>query len=243
MIVVADYDARLIDLYDVDNPDGPDHDYFRLLARDLDARSVLDLGCGTGILTVTFARDGREVVGVDPSPAMLGVARKRPQPRSVRWLLGDSDSIPNARFDLAVMTGNVAQHIPDPEWQQTLNTLGQVVRPGGIVAFETRNPANRAWESWVAQEPTTRATAHGSLKEWMEGGETAPGTVTLAAHNIFENTGDHVVEPLVLTFRDRDTIEAQLLDAGFAVDGVWGDWHRTPFLANDAVLVFEARRR
>lgn len=77
VVDVADYDRRLIELYDVDNPDGPDHDYFRLLAQELDARSILDLGCGTGILTVTFAHEGREVVGVDPSPAMLGFARTR----------------------------------------------------------------------------------------------------------------------------------------------------------------------
>ena len=243
MVDVADYDRRLIELYDVDNPDGPDHDYFRLLAQELDARSILDLGCGTGILTVTFAHEGREVVGADPSPAMLGFARPRAQPAGVRWLLGDSNSIPNTRFDLAVMTGNVAQHIPDPQWQQTLTALGRVVRPGGIVAFETRNPSSRAWESWVAQEPTTRATAHGPLTQWLEGGETAPGTVTLTAHNVFENTGDHVVEPLTLTFRDRDTIRAELFDGGFTVDEVWCDWHRTPFSGTEPVLVFEARHR
>ncbi|XQN48528.1 class I SAM-dependent methyltransferase, partial [Glutamicibacter creatinolyticus] len=58
------YAARLVDLYDADNPDGPDHDYYRELAARHAASSILDLGCGTGILTVTFAGPGRQVTGV-----------------------------------------------------------------------------------------------------------------------------------------------------------------------------------
>jgi SAM-dependent methyltransferase len=158
-------------------------------------------------------------------------------------LLGDSRSIPDTQVDLAVMTGNVAQHIPDPQWQQTLAALRRVVRPGGVVAFETRNPAHRGWESWVAQEPTTRPTAHGTLTEWLDGGETAPGTVTLAAHTVFGNTGEHVLEPFTLTFRDRDTLQAELLAAGFAADEIWCDWQRSPFLGHEPLMVVEARHR
>lgn len=49
-------EARLAALYDIDNPDGPDHDFFRAFAARIDARRIVDLGCGTGILTVTLPR-------------------------------------------------------------------------------------------------------------------------------------------------------------------------------------------
>ncbi|RIJ15014.1 class I SAM-dependent methyltransferase, partial [Clavibacter michiganensis subsp. insidiosus] len=75
---MPDLDPRLVALYDGDNPDGPDHDFDRALAEEVGARSVLDLGCGTGMLTVSLATAGRRVVGVDPSAAMLDVARGRP---------------------------------------------------------------------------------------------------------------------------------------------------------------------
>lgn len=48
---MTDYDQRLVDLYDQDNPDGADHDFYRAVADEVSAESILDLGCGTGILT------------------------------------------------------------------------------------------------------------------------------------------------------------------------------------------------
>lgn len=153
-----DYDRRRVALYDEDNPDGPDHDFYRVLADKVSAYSIVDLGCGTGILTVTFARQGRTVVGVDPSASMLAYARRRIGTAGVNWIVGDSRSIPAGLFDYAVMTGNVAQHMSDPDWNRTLSDLRKSLRKGGTLSFESRNPAVRAWESWASDERTTRET-------------------------------------------------------------------------------------
>ena len=59
-------DQRLAALYDVDNPDGVDHDCFRRFVARVAPRRIIDIGCGTGLLTVTLVAPGREVVGVDP---------------------------------------------------------------------------------------------------------------------------------------------------------------------------------
>ena len=59
-------DAELVELYDLDNPGGEDHAYYPALADAIDARSILDLGCGTGLLTRSLAGPGRTVIGVDP---------------------------------------------------------------------------------------------------------------------------------------------------------------------------------
>lgn len=153
-----DYDRRRVALYDEDNPDGPDHDFYRVLADKVSAYSIVDLGCGTGILTVTFARQGRTVVGVDPSASMLAYARRRIGTAGVNWIVGDSRSIPAGLFDYAVMAGNVAQHMSDPDWNRTLSDLRKSLRKGGTLSFESRNPAVRAGESWASDERTTRET-------------------------------------------------------------------------------------
>lgn len=239
--LLADYDSRIVDLYDGDNPDGPDHDYYRSLAVDADARRILDVGCGTGILTVTFAAPGRTVVGVDPSHAMISYARKRAGSEAVTWIEGDSSDVVDEAFDLMVMTGNVAQHIPDPAWGQTLVELRQVASAGAILAFESRNPAARAWESWAAESPMARETASGPLVEWCEADELDSERVLLSFFNRFGSDDEVVKEDLLLTFRSVEVLTDQLAAAGFRVSAVWGDWDRTPFDGSQAVMVFEAR--
>lgn len=238
---MPDYDRRLVDLYDDDNPDGQDHDYYRALAERVDARSVLDLGCGTGILTVTFARPGRSVVGVDPSAAMLDLARTRSNGSSVTWVHGDSRAIPTTGFDYAVMTGNVAQHIPAPDWLRTLLDLHAAMAPGALLAFESRNPAARAWEHWEQGVPSLRQTTHGPLREWSLVRTLGAGRVVLTAHNVFETTGEHVIHEETLTFRTEEEIRNGLDEAHFLVSRVSGDWGGSPFDGTQPVIVFEAR--
>ncbi|WP_152365568.1 class I SAM-dependent methyltransferase [Microlunatus speluncae] len=242
---MPNYDTRIVELYDVDNGDGPDHDFYRQLADTLNARTVIDLGCGTGQLTVTLATPGREVVGVDPSSNMINYARARPGAERVQWITGDSRDLPPGRHDLALMTGNVAQHILDPDWPRTLSDLHRTLRPGGTVAFETRNPAGRAWQRWVTPEAeaTTRSTPFGLLREWLELEIGDAGVITMIAHNVFEETGEHVVERESLVFRDRATVERQLAAAGFAVEATWAGWDRSPLRSDSPLMIFQATSR
>ncbi|MFJ3957746.1 class I SAM-dependent methyltransferase [Arthrobacter sp. NPDC090010] len=243
---MADLDSRLVELYDIDNPDGPDHDYYRSLVDHASARSVLDLGCGTGILTITFGAPGRRVVGIDPSPAMLAFARNRRGSERVDWILGDSRSIPPGAHDVAIMSGNVAQHIPDAEWPRTLADLHASLRPGGVLAFESRNPGPREWKSWTSAAPSERETPHGTLREWFEllqadvdgNGE---GTVRLRSRN--ELDGEDLSHDFSLAFRSEATVMEQLDALGFDVRAVWGDWHRAPVQEDSRIFVVEAVRR
>lgn len=104
-------DPRLIALYDDDNPDGPDHDHARALAEELGARTIVDLGCGTGQLAVSLARPGRTVIGVDPDFTAMEFARRRPGGEGVIWTDGDSTVMGDLAADLIVLTGNSVQHI------------------------------------------------------------------------------------------------------------------------------------
>ncbi|RKW71100.1 class I SAM-dependent methyltransferase [Galactobacter caseinivorans] len=249
---MADYDERIVALYDLDNPDGPDHDFYRSLAALSQVKAILDVGCGTGILTVTLAAGGRRVVGVDPSPAMLAFARRRPGADGVEWIDGDSQAAPRVPFDLAVMTGNVAQHIPEAHWERTLRDLRARMADGGMLSFESRNPQARAWEGWGSGERSTRETPRGPLAEWTEVERVDEGlgdgsTVRLREHNRFGRQGDTVITEQTLHFRSRAKIEADLRVAGFEVEAVYGDWAGTaldaPREKPATLMVFVARAR
>ncbi len=68
------------------------------------------------------------------------------------------------------------------------------------------------------------------------------GEVVLEAHNIFVDTGERLVEPLVLAFRSAQDIRDQLASAGFEVERVFGGWDREPLRQGGDVMVFVARR-
>ena len=237
-------DPRLVELYDVDNPRGIDTDFYLALVADLNAHRIIDLGCGTGLLTCELATHGRQIIGIDPSAAMLAIARRKPGAERVRWIEGDSGALGKQEADLAIMTGNVAQlFLDDTEWNTTLKNLGTTIRSGGYLAFESRNPEARAWERWTRDETFEQTnTTFGPMERWMESVSVENNTVRLVGHNIFKSTGEDVVATSELRFRNKAELTNSLANAGFIVEQVFGNWHRELFTETSRLMVFVARR-
>jgi SAM-dependent methyltransferase len=237
-------DPRLVQLYDTDNPRGADTDFYVHLAADLNARSILDLGCGTGLLTRELAVDGRLVVGVDPAPAMLACARRQPGAERVQWVEGDSGALGTPHADLVIMTGNVAQvFLDDSAWATTLRAIHAALRPGGYVAFESRNPEDRAWERWNRAATYERLDSpYGPMECWLELVSVGDGRVCFEGHNIFIATGEVVVVRSELRFRSLAELTDSLLMSGFTIEHVYGDWERGPVTSTSRVMLVIARR-
>ena len=82
----SDYDNGLFaSINNYDNPNGSDHDFYRKLADDNNSKSIVDLGCGTGIFTTTLVSQERNIVGIDSAHAMLEIAKNRLNGRKVTW--------------------------------------------------------------------------------------------------------------------------------------------------------------
>ncbi|MEZ4649418.1 MAG: class I SAM-dependent methyltransferase [Candidatus Eisenbacteria bacterium] len=236
-------EPRLVELYELSNGRGPDTEFYLRLARELRVETILDLGCGTGLLTRELALHHPTVVGVDPSPAMLGVARRAPGAERVRWVDGDSSALP-ADADLVLMTGNVAQvFLGDEEWDLTLQHIRSATRIGGHLAFETRNPAVKAWERWNREETfTTTETPYGLLDEWLEVVSVNPGSVVFEGHNVFRATNETLVARSELRFRTESELRADLERNGFEVRHVYGNWESGPVSERSPFFVFVCRR-
>jgi SAM-dependent methyltransferase len=237
-------DRDLVALYDHDNPGGVDHDYYRALADEIGARSIVDLGCGTGLLTRSLVAPDRTVVGVDPSATMLDWARRQPGSEAVTWILGTAADIePDATVDLVVCTGNAIMHVSPDELPTTLRSTAAALRPGGTFSFESRNPDFREWEHWTPEVTYGERDMHlGRLREWLEVTEVSDGRVVFDAYNVLPD--DEVrVYTSVLYFRGADELVDALHDAGFHSATVHGGWHGQPVTADSRVLVVRAQRR
>jgi SAM-dependent methyltransferase len=235
-------DTDLVELYDIDNPDGEDHAHYRALAEEIDAHTIVDLGCGTGLLTRSLAGPGRTVIGVDPSRTMLDFARGQPGGEAVTWIDGDASAIPpGTRADLVLCTGNAIMQIGPAGLPPTLRSVAAALRPGGVLSFDTRNPAYRAWEHWTREETySDRVTPIGHLREWLEVTEVRDGRVVFDAHNVFDDGSDRVYTN-VLYFRDAAELRRELEAAGFT-DVTWtGGWHGGPADERSRFFVFRAR--
>ena len=94
---------------------------------------VADLGCGPGAHSLALARRGYDVVGVDGSPRMVGVARARAQREGVDATFEVHDVSAPLRFEDASLGGVVAilvlQHLPHPA--AFIAEIRRCLRPGG----------------------------------------------------------------------------------------------------------------
>ena len=211
---------RLAQLYDPLDPDRSDLDVYAAIVDELGARSVLDVGCGTGTFALLLAAGGLDVVGVDPALASLDVARAKPGAERVRWIHGDATTLPPLRVDLATMTANAAQEITDPQaWQRTLRGVHAALRPGGHLVFETRDPSKRAWEQWNRDSSyrVTELPGVGAVENWVELTGVNGPLVTFRWTFVFASDGEVLTSDSTLRFRERDETEAELLSQGYEV--------------------------
>jgi SAM-dependent methyltransferase len=214
---------RLAAIYDPHDPDRGDLDAYLRMAEEFGARHVLDIGCGTGVFALLLAGRGIEVVGVDPARASLDVAWAKPGGDRVRWIPGDATALPPLRVDLATMTANVAQAIADPDtWHATLAGAHEALRPGGRLVFETRDPAQRAWEEWTRENShrVTEIPGAGSVESRVRLTEVDGPLVSFRRTYVFAADGQVLTSDSTLRFRERAEVEADLAARGYVVDEV-----------------------
>jgi SAM-dependent methyltransferase len=216
-------DDRLARIYDHFDPDRSDLPAYLAIADELGARSVVDVGCGTGCLAVLLADRGRAVVGVDPAAASLDVARAKDPAGRITWINGDAAQLPAIGADLATMTGNVAQvFLADDDWSRTLAGIRRALRPGGHLVFETRRPADRAWARWAAEagRRTLDVPGIGPVEQRLEVTDVSLPLVSFRYTYRFGADGTVVTSDSTLRFRDRDDVESQLAAEGYQVRDV-----------------------
>jgi SAM-dependent methyltransferase len=101
--------------------------------------TVLEVGCGSGILTRHLLGAGHRVIATDASPAMLDLARAEAPGAELRLLRLPDDPVPEV--DAVVGVGHVLNYLPDADAaRQALRALAGALRPGGVLALDVCEP-------------------------------------------------------------------------------------------------------
>jgi SAM-dependent methyltransferase len=233
-------DADAAALYDVLYAWGPSDAFYLGLVTE--ARSVLDVGCGTGALLRRAREEGHtgRLCGVDPDAAALNIARRR---TDVEGLEGTAASMTfEGEFELAVMTGHAFQVlVEDVELRASLAAIRRALVDGGRFAFETRNPGARAWEGWpeMAHEAVDpggrRVRVTYEVESVVDDLVTFTETTSLASGQRLRR------DRATLRFLDADALDRHLAAAGFRVDARYGSWDAGPLEPASPEIVTVAR--
>jgi len=122
-----------------------------LSGQPLKGLSVLDIGCGGGLLSEPMARLGASVTGVDASARNIAVASLHAgkQELEIDYRQGTAEALAkgDARFDI-VLALEIVEHVADVEL--FLKSISRLVKPNGLLFLSTLNRTAKAWALAIA---------------------------------------------------------------------------------------------
>jgi ubiquinone/menaquinone biosynthesis C-methylase UbiE len=235
-------DPDLAALYDTFGAGRRDFGFYLPIV--MSAQSVLDVGCGTGALLHAAREAGHtgRLCGLDPAEGMLQQARKR---SDIDWILGDlSGAAWDRQFDLVLMTGHAFQvFLGDDELRLALAAMRSALTHGGRLAFETRNPLVRAWETWTPENAVEIVDHAGAVARMAHEVNAVEGEIVSFTTTYTSSGWDRPkLSRSTLRFLDRESLSVFLSDAGFLVEEQYGDWDRQPLTEASPEIITIARR-
>ncbi|MCM3710829.1 class I SAM-dependent DNA methyltransferase [Sporosarcina luteola] len=118
-------------------------DLISIAADGIKGKKIIDVGCGTGLLSVKLAKSGAFVTGIDLSKNMLSIAEKRSNDLSLNIEFQEKpmqEIEGSEQFDVAVIAIDSLNYLPDRESVlATFNGIHSVLKKGGVLIFDVHS--------------------------------------------------------------------------------------------------------
>ena len=227
--------------------------FWRTLALQSDG-PVLELGCGTGRISIPLARAGASLVGIDRSDAMLARASQRIRrgrlTRHARLLRGDIRSLPfrASTFPLVIAPYGVLQSLlRERDLAATLQAVARVLKPRATFGIELVADLP-SWDEYKKRISLSgwrggRRGAHVTLVETVR--QDRARRLTIFDQQFIERRGSHRrTHTFSLTFRTLSVPQMirRLEKAGFEISALLGDYRGGPWDPRADVWMILARR-
>jgi SAM-dependent methyltransferase len=237
-LIARHYDAS----YEVVRDPSGDARFYRELALELGG-PILELGCGTGRILLPIARDGIECVGLDSSPAMLDVLRRKQPPANLR-LVGarmETFDLGSARFRLITCPFRAFSHLLDVDAQLgALARIRQHLAPGGVFAFDVFDPKPESLSRLEEAEQLSISFQDGGreIQRWDTVRRDRSRQI-VSIHCRFSGGPPELSGSAELALRwfHRFELEHLLVRSGFSALTFFRDFERTPWSAGRETIV------
>lgn len=248
-INLSEYEDPL--LYDLENQDSEQDEIYLLgLAQKLNG-PVLELGCGTGRITIPLAKNGVDITGLDVVPEMLARARQKAAGLPIQWIEADARAfhLPR-RFRLIFETGSVFMHMLERCDQEAfLGCIYEHLEEDGRFVFGVMFPH------------AAMLVSEADEKDWYTYQDEAGRTVRVSGNEIYDplrqvkletafrrwtdENGAEVerVAPLSLRYTFPRELETLLHYNGLEILEQYGGWDQAPLTQESQLIISVCRRR
>ena len=239
------------EIYDLENQDfEPDGSFFLDYARKLNGR-VLELGCGTGRVTIPLAQNNVDMTGLDVVPAMIERAKQKAGDLPIQWILADVRHFQlKQTFRLIFETGSVFQHLLTRFDQESYFAgVKEHLEEDGLFVFALMFPHADLLASDEAEKEWFQYEDHHGRVIRVSGTDCYDPIRQVKLETAFrrwvDESGQDVlkVAPLSLRYTFPQEIKTLLHYNGFEIAEQFGDWDRSPLTDKSRLMIFVCKKR
>jgi len=206
---------------------------------------ILEIGAGTGRITIPLVKAGYDVTALDLAPKMLKILDKKAKQEKIRTICADMRNFKTPeKFDATIITFRTFQHMYTVKDQlQSLTNIKKHLKANGVLIFDVYNPNFKFilegnWQWKKDDEMNLPGVKQKVLVEFRNRYDMAEQMMYQDFRFNYPN-GKKEIFPIQMRFFFRFEIEHLLKIVGFKIKNLYGNFQKEKFKNNSSEMIWE----